>query len=145
MYYINVFHHSVTTYGASQHNLSPIAIQALLDSNFKLLRYTPTTTPPFGYFDKSMYWLPSQGISSNDELNTFEKIKAEIDRLVEYGSAGMYFTHGICSDEYDKTSNGTGSTAQKFDVFKKMIDYLVKLRNEEKIQIVTMEDFYNML
>lgn len=129
------------SYGCTQMTLNELTEKVLVDDGIGFIR-GGSCVYPHGYFDKSDHVIASIGISNSDvsDINT---IKSMIDDLVTYGSCGLYFTHGVCDDAYTKTNDGTGSNAIKLTIFKEMIDYLVTLRDQDKIQILTLRDLWD--
>ena len=136
--FINAFGHDFVSFGCTQMKLNSIDRTALRNANIKMIRGDGAQLIP--YYDDEEYWTPCIGISS-DTL-TLAQVKAQIDFAVQFGYCMLAFTHGICADDSNMMS-GSNSNGMHITDFKSMIDYLVSLRSQGKIQICTMEDWYN--
>ena len=127
------------TYGCGAHIMNRPLRESLEASGVKAIRGRWTQNP-VGYFCDRSTWLPytieiSYANSSRSDFTD------HIYEAVVHGSCVVAFTHGICDD--DESTLGTSSSAMRISDFKYMIDYLVSLRNQGKIQICTMEQFVN--
>ena len=138
---VNEMKHDCISFGCSQMKLGAIERQALKNHGYKMIRGGTTNLEYIPYYDDMCDWMPSYGISTS--VRNVEAVKEWIDNLVKYGCCGLAFTHGVCDDGNTVVDN-SGSDAMNITDFKSMVDYLVQLRNENKIQICTMEQFYNM-
>ena len=136
--FINALGHDFISFGCTQMKLNSIDRTALRNANIKMIRGDGAQLIP--YYDDEEYWTPCIGISS-DTL-TLAQVKTQIDYAVQFGYCMLAFTHGICADDSNMMS-GSSSNGMHITDFKAMIDYLVELRNQGKIQICTMQDWYN--
>lgn len=142
--FITTFGHDCTSFGCTQMKLNKIDRTALINSGYKMIR-GGGVWHVLDYYDNKSYWMPAFEISTRSK--TLSNVKSQIDRTVSYGGCLLAFTHGINADgnDYMKLDDGTMSQSDGMNLtdFKAMVDYLVGLRNEGKIQICTMQDWYN--
>ena len=95
---------------------------------------------PVGYFCDKSTWLP-YSIEISYGNSTREEFTNHIYEATVHGSCVVAFTHGVCND--DESVVGSSSSAMRLTDFKYLIDYIVGLRDQGKIQICTMEQFVN--
>lgn len=132
-------HRRFLTYGCSAHTMTQYLRESLEASGVKAIRGRWIQNP-IGYFSEYSTWLP-YSIEISQENSTLQQIKDHIDEAVTNGSCVVAFTHGVCNN--DESVVGTSSSAIRITTFQDMIDYLVDLRDQGKIQICTMEQFVN--
>ena len=132
-------HKRFLTYGCGAHLMNPILRESLEASGVKAIRGRWTQNP-VGYFCDRSTWLP-YSIEISYGNSTHEDMTNHIYEALTHGSCVVAFTHGVCNDDEDHL--GTSSSAIRISDFKYLIDYLVSLRNQGKIQICTMEQFVN--
>lgn len=138
-----VFKRKPVSWGSSRNLMGPpMAVDALTECGYEFIRWSGF--PPFGYIDDTMHQCSTIGFTY-DEIPTFAGIKSEIDKIVQYGSIGMLFTHGVCDDEYTKMDHGTTSGGTQITTFKSMIDYLKTLSDSGTIKVMTMHDVWRGL
>jgi len=92
------------------------------------------------YFDDVATKVPRNALWENQ---TLDAIKAHIDALIEYGSFSLFFTHGVCADGNSyMTKDGvlTTSSGVQLTIFKGVIDYVVSLRNEGRLNICLLRN-----
>lgn len=138
-----VFKRKPVSWGSSRNLMGPpMAVDALTECGYEFIRWSGF--PPFGYIDDTMHQCSTIGFTY-DEIPTLAGIKSEIDKIVQYGSIGMLFTHGVCDDEYTKMDHGTTSGGTQITTFKGMIDYLKTLSDVGTIKVMTMHDVWRGL
>lgn len=130
-------HRRFTTYGCGGHIMNQYLRESIEASGVKAIRGRWIQNP-IGYFSNRSTWLP-YSIEISYGNSTVAQIKEQIDEAIENGSCVVAFTHGVCND--DETVLGVSSSAIKLADFKEVIDYLANLRNQNKIQVCTMEQF----
>ena len=127
------------TYGCGAHIMNRPLRESLEASGVKAIRGRWTQNP-IGYFCDRSTWLP-YSIEISYGNSTHEDMTNHIYEALTHGSCVVAFTHGVCDDDEDHL--GASSSAIRISDFKYLIDYLVSLRNQGKIQICTMEQFVN--
>jgi hypothetical protein len=143
--FITTFGHDCISFGCTQMRLNKIDRTALVNSGYKMIR-GGGSWHVLDYYDSESYWMPAFGISTFSR--SLANVKSQIDHTISYGGCLLAFTHGINADgnDYMLFDDGTMSQSDGMNLtdFKAMVDYLVGLRNEGKIQICTMEQWWHM-
>ena len=120
----------IKSYSASFGNLRPLTVPILKELGFKIAKASSDSLCSF--FSDSDFTMPMSLISNT---TTSDAIMSKIDMAVDTGQCIVIYTNNV-------TEYGDEEAASK-TAFETVLNYIIKLSSEGKIQCLTFKDFYD--